>query len=49
MTNKEIKERLARMAKLEREVASSPKEALEALVGAGIYTEKGNVRKFYRQ
>ena len=48
MTDKELKRRLAKMKEFQKKATASKKAAKKALVDAGIYTAKGNLKQAYR-
>ena len=48
MTTKEIKEQSKAMKKYAKKATSSKKAAKKFLVGTGVYTEKGNLKKRFK-
>jgi hypothetical protein len=48
VTDKERKEFIKLLKQYRARVAKDPEEALRLLIGAGIYTKKGNLTKYYR-
>jgi hypothetical protein len=48
MTLKEHKKYISNMKQFAKQIATSSNEAKKLVVRAGIYTEKGNLRKPYK-